>query len=126
MAEALQRRRALPIGFVVGVILGLIPLAEPIIGVFRRTVLLNLIFMAILALVTLLALTGLLLARQLAHAEGPGVSTSARVVLAVAAVEVVFLLVVWVAIGVTGAYRSDGTPDPGGRSFELVPQSVPR
>jgi hypothetical protein len=99
--------------------LGLIPLAEPIVGIFRQTVELNLLFMGLLALVTLVAFAGVIVAfRRDARAPIVGVART----LAIA--EIVFLIVVWATIIATDAYGSSVPTDNRG-GVDLIHRSAP-
>jgi hypothetical protein len=118
MAEAARTTRVLPVALAAAALLGLIPLAEPINGIFRETVELNMLFLVILGAVTLASLSS-----AVAFARRPGRQARQRslrrVLWVLVVLEVILLGVVWVTIFTTGAYGSGHVPGGGFRNVPL-------
>ena len=112
MADQVKLRIA---GGVVAIVLvALVALSEPLTGIFRQTVLLNYLFLGILAAITVVAGAGLIVSLK---SKGAGRSRS--VIRTAAVIEVIFLVTVWVTVFATNAIESSYPTSPAGRLFNL-------
>jgi hypothetical protein len=111
VGESATSRRAIQVGVVGAVLAGIAAIWEPLDGIFRQTVILNNLFLSILAALTSLGVVGIVLTQRARGRGAEGRFDAAMRVLAI--VEVLFLIAVWVTASMTGAINPDIRPGTG-------------
>jgi hypothetical protein len=111
MDDRVTRRLAVPSAVVAVVLVGTAAIWEPLDGIFRRTVEVNNLFLGILAALTALGVAAFVLCQRVQRRGSSGKRGTALRALAI--IEVIFLMSVWVTAVTTGAIGGGEQPGSG-------------